>query len=213
MEARRVGRRLVEPRLGGDARHEPVGADELVDPQVRDPGLDRAEREAEDSEHEAEVAHAVDDERLDAGVGLPALLVLEAYEEVAREADPFPADEHEEEVTGEDEDEHHAGEQVEVREVARESSGVLARHVAARVDVDKRAHAEDDEAEDPREPVEDEPERDVEATGRDPGHVRVDAAARHRRSVPGEGAVLLEGLHADQRVTNLLDERFLHLLG
>ena len=79
------------------------------------------------AEDEAEVADAVDDERLLAGVGRRLLLEPEADQQVRAEADALPADEHHQEVGAEHEHEHERREQVQVREVAR----VLARRVSS----------------------------------------------------------------------------------
>jgi hypothetical protein len=61
---------------------------------------DRAEHQtgAEDAQHEAEVADAVDDEGLDRGGIGRGLLVPEADQQVGREAHAFPAEEHLQEV-------------------------------------------------------------------------------------------------------------------
>ena len=68
--------------------------------------LERAEvgDEQEHGEQEAEVADAVDDEGLLAGVGGGVLVEVEADEQVRGEADAFPADEEQQEVLGEDQD-------------------------------------------------------------------------------------------------------------
>src|SRR5918912_1158168 len=89
----------------------------------------------ENAEDEAEVADAVDDERLLAGVGGLVLVVVEADEEVRAEADALPADEHDEVVRAENEQQHHEHEEIEVREEARIPR--LVAHVAGGVDVDE----------------------------------------------------------------------------
>ncbi len=67
---------------------------------------ERAEvgEQQEDADEEAEVADAVDDEGFFAGVGGGVRLELEADEQIGREADAFPADKHEQEVAGQDQD-------------------------------------------------------------------------------------------------------------
>ena len=102
----------------------------------------------EDADEEAEVADAVDDEGLFAGVGGGVALEVEADEQVGRETDALPADKHEQEVAGEDQDGHEKEEEIEVAEVAR-VAGVVA-HVADGVDVDEEADAGDDEQHDQR---------------------------------------------------------------
>src|SRR3546814_7243761 len=75
------------------ARHSRRGRQNLGD---RD-GAEHQEG-AEDAEHEAKVADAVDDERLDRrGIGA-GLFIPETDEEVRRETDAFPAEEHLDEV-------------------------------------------------------------------------------------------------------------------
>ncbi len=140
----------------------------------REVGGDLAEAERaeggeheEDADEEAEVADAVDDEGLLAGVGGGVALEPEADEQVGGEADAFPADEHEEEVAGEDQDGHKKEEEIEEAEVAR-VAGVVA-HVADGVDVDEEADAGDDEKHDQRELVEDKGEIDVECADGEPG--------------------------------------------
>ena len=75
--------------------------------------------------------------------GLLVVLVPEADEQVAAEADALPAEEHDDEVVPEDEEQHREDEEVQVREEA--PVGRLRLHVGARVDVDERADARDDE--------------------------------------------------------------------
>ena len=55
--------------------------------------------------------------------------------------DAFPPDEHHREARAEHEHEHERGEQVQVREVARELAVRLVVHVGRRVQVDERADA------------------------------------------------------------------------
>ena len=82
---------------------------------------ERAEvgEQQEDADEEAEVADAVDDEGFFAGVGGGVLLEVEADEQIGGEADAFPADEHEQDVAGQDQDGHEEEEEIEVAEVAR----------------------------------------------------------------------------------------------
>ena len=70
--------------------------------------IQRAEgrKQQQHAEDKAEIADAVDDERLLAGVGGRLFAEPEADEEVRTEADPFPADEHHQEARAEHEHEH-----------------------------------------------------------------------------------------------------------
>ena len=76
---------------------------------------ERAEvgQQQEDSDEEAEVADAVDDEGFLAGVGGGVALELEADEQIGGETDALPADEHEQDVAGEDQDGHEEEEEIE----------------------------------------------------------------------------------------------------
>ena len=60
--------------------------------------IHRAEYEKyeEYSENQSKISYPVHDKRLSAGIGVLRILVPETDEEVGREADAFPADEHEE---------------------------------------------------------------------------------------------------------------------
>ena len=99
---------------------------------------DRAEQheDEEDAEREAEIADPVDDEGLDGrGVGR-VLLVPEADQEVAREADALPAEEHLDEVVGRHQHQHGEGEERQIGEEARPVRILV--HVADRVEVHER---------------------------------------------------------------------------
>ena len=67
-----------------------------------------------DADQESEVADAVDDERFLAGVGRGVFLKPEADEQIGREPDAFPADEHQQHVAGQDQQGHEEEEEVEV---------------------------------------------------------------------------------------------------
>ena len=60
----------------------------------------------EHGDEEAEVADAVDDERLLARGRRVVGLVVEADQQVGAEPDPFPADEHQQIAAAEDQDQH-----------------------------------------------------------------------------------------------------------
>ena len=106
-------------------------------PEV-DPDHDHAEAEPE-------VADAVDDERLLRRARRRGLLVPEADEQVAAQADSLPADVEQQEVVAQDQHQHAEHEQVQVGEEAPEPA--VAVHVADRVDVDEEADRADDEQE------------------------------------------------------------------
>src|SRR5258707_15116180 len=99
--------------------------------------VERAEslEEQEHTDHEAEVADAVDDEGFFAGVRRGFAQEIKADEQVARKTDTFPADEKKDVVGGEDQDQHEEHEEIEEGEKAGESA--LVGHVAGGVDVDE----------------------------------------------------------------------------
>ena len=115
----------------------------MVDPAMPGRrGEDRRDRDgaehqegAEDAEREAEIADAVDDERLQRGGVGRGLVVPETDQEVGREPDPFPAEEHLHQAVGGHQHQHGEGEQRQIGEEAR-LAGVLG-HIAPAVDVDE----------------------------------------------------------------------------
>ncbi len=109
--------------------------------------------------------------------------VIEADQQVRREADEAPADEQSDEVVGEHEREHREHEEVQVGEEARER--VLAGHVADRVDVDQEADAGDDHRPDQRDAIPLQAERELRQP-RDQRLMRADgaAASSHRSTTP-----------------------------
>ena len=177
-QQRRDATAIAERRLRRQRRHRPR----------RCPGSRacRTARRAQHAEDEPVVADAVDDERLLAGVGRRLLLEPEADQQVRAEADAFPADEHHQEVRAEHEHEHERGEQVQIREVARELAVGLVVHVGGRVDVDQRADAGDDQDHHRRQRIE--PEREARRRSRPTRSRcrRVCSMARRRPTMPRE---------------------------
>ena len=95
----------------------------------------------------------------------------EGDEEVRAGADALPAEERDQQVVAEHQHEHREHEQVQVDEELREVR--VAVHVADRVQVDQRADAGDEQAHGDRQRVDQEPDVDLEAAGRDPGEQRL----------------------------------------
>ncbi len=118
----------------------PIALEHLVEAQRPEVDPDHGDTEAE-----AEVADAVDDEGLLGRAGRRGLLVPEADEQVAAQADRLPADVQQQEVVGQDQQQHAEHEQVEVGEEAPQPA--VAVHVADRVDVDEEAHRAHDQQE------------------------------------------------------------------
>src|SRR5262249_19540191 len=100
--------------LDGDEARAEIG---VVAPLAH-PGAAHAPEEEREAADEAPVADAVDDEGLHPRGGLLVVLVPEADEQVAAEADALPAEEHHDEVVPEDEEQHREDEEVQVREEA-----------------------------------------------------------------------------------------------
>ena len=75
--------------------------------------------QAEDTEREAEVADTVDDERLDRCRVGRRLLVPETDQQIGREADALPAEEHLQQVVGRHQRQHREREERQVGEKAR----------------------------------------------------------------------------------------------
>ena len=120
-----------------------------------------------DGERQADVADAVDDERLLGGRGGRVLVLPEADQQVRREADALPAQEQAEVVGRHDQHEHGGHEQVEVAE--EPAPPVVVGHVADGVDVDQRPDAGDQQHEQRGERVVDQVEVDREVAGLEPG--------------------------------------------
>ncbi len=115
--------------------------------------IERAEL-LEDEEHrqrESEIADAVDDERLVAGVGGELFIEVEADQQVAAQAHAFPADEENQVVRRQHQGQHEEHEQVQIGEeavIAAKIRAMLVRHVADGIDVDQGADAGDDQQHD-----------------------------------------------------------------
>ena len=114
-----------------------------------------------DRERHADVADAVDHERLLGRGGRGRLVLPEADQQVRRQADALPAEEQAEVVLGQHQHQHRGDEQVEVAEEPA-PAGVV-RHVADGVDVDQRADAGDQQQEQRRQRVVEQVHADVEA--------------------------------------------------
>ena len=103
----------------------------------------RAEQheQAENSEKEAKITDTVDDERLHrSGVG-GWLLVPEADQQVGRNADAFPAEEHLQEIVRRHQHQHGEGEE---RQIGKEPRTVrIVMHVADRIDMNQARNGVD----------------------------------------------------------------------
>ena len=140
--------------------------DRLADVQGRLAGGTRVDEDRHDPEREADVADAIDDERLLGGQRGGSLAVPEADEQVARQADQLPRHEDDEPVVGHDQEEHREHEQVQVGEEPP-VAGVVA-HVPDRVDVHEQADRRHDDEQAGRQRVDVHRRFDVELAGRDP---------------------------------------------
>src|SRR6266545_765864 len=109
----------------------------------------------------------------------------EADEQVRAQADPLPAEEHDQEVLGEHQDQHRGHEQVEPGE--ERLPALVVGHVADRVQVDQAGDAGDDQGHDGRELVPAQVEGDPQVAGGDEV-----VAAQHRGAGLGVPAEQLE---------------------
>ena len=112
-----------------------VDADEI---QYADVGEQHKHRD-----HKTEVADAVDDERLLAGVGVYLVAEPESDQKVGTEADSFPADEENGVVRSKHEHQHEEHEQIQVGEVSR--IPWIVAHVADAEDMDQSTDSSDDQ--------------------------------------------------------------------
>ena len=144
----------------------------------------------EHGQRESEIADAVHDECLVAGVGGELLVEVEPDQQVAAQAHAFPPDEQHQVVGGQHQHQHEEHEEVQVGEEAVIAAFV--RHVADGVDVDQRADAGDHQQHHGGEPVHRQIAADVQGAALDPGEVvlgvgRVQVAqAEQRLQDPGE---------------------------
>ncbi len=103
--------------------------------------------EQEDAEQETEVADAVHDESLVSGFVILDVFEPEPDKQVGTEAHAFPSDEHHHIVGAEHEDEHGENEEVEVREITRETFIRFIMHIRSGVNVDQGSHTGNDQEE------------------------------------------------------------------
>ncbi len=147
----------------------------------------------EDRQEEAEVADAVDDERLLPCRGAPVLLEVEADQQVAAQPDALPADEQDDQVGPEDERQHGEHEQVQVGEVPRIRALALAVHVPHRVDVDQEPHERHEEQHHRRQRIQ--PQREVDREVRE----QAVGGLAEPGGDPGEHAVDVDGVRPDRQ--------------
>ena len=134
--------------------------------------VERADRgpQPHDAEPEAEVADAVDDERLLARLRRRRPRVPEADQQVRAETDRLPEDVEQQEVAGEHQHRHREHEEVQVGEVARVARVVV--HVADRVQMNEHADARHDQQHDAGERVDVRGHRRLEVARADPAEER-----------------------------------------
>ncbi len=140
--------------------------------------------EQEHCEQEADVADAVDDHRLLAGVRGRIAGVVEADQQIRGEAHALPAHEHQQEVLRQHQGEHEEEEEVHVGEEA--PVPFLFGHVADRVDVDQEADAGDDAEHHQGELIELKREVGMKGSGRDPGAVGLHVRQGQRAEVDND---------------------------
>ena len=122
----------------------------------------------ENTQQEAEVTNAVDDEGLDGGGIGGGARVPETDEEVRSEAHAFPAEEHLQEVVGRHQHQHGEGEE---REIGKEPRAVrVVGHVADGIDVDEARDRGDDDQHDGGERIDAQHPVEVEHARLHPAH-------------------------------------------
>ena len=127
---------------------------------------------AENPHHEAEIAHAVDDECLDRGGIGRRLAEPEADQQIGCQAHAFPAEEHLQQVVGRHQHQHREGEEREIGEEARLVRLLV--HIAPAIEVDEAGHAGNHHQHDRRHRVDAQRPLGVEAAAFDPGEQRLD---------------------------------------
>ena len=157
----------------------------LLDPGEHDrPG---GQPEHEDAEQEAEVAHAVDEKGLFAGVGGGILAEVVADEDVGADPDQLPEDIHHHEIVGQDDAQHGEKEEAEGGVVARDA--LVAAHVAGGVDEDERGDRRHHDEHHPAELVKHEADGDGKNAGNlQPGDRRGDGQAGREEKFPAQAA-------------------------
>ena len=118
-----------------------------------------------------------------AAVAARRLVLPEADQQVGREAHALPADEQHEVVVGQHQQQHRGDEEVEVAE--EPAPALVVGHVADGVDVDQPADAGDQQHEDDRELVDQQPDADAPAAAAEPlvqRHARPSATPRRGRA-------------------------------
>ena len=122
---------------------------------------------AENAHHEAKVADAVDDERLDRGRVGRRLAEPETDQQVGGQTHAFPTEEHLQQIVRGHEHQHREGEEREIGEEARLIR--LFVHIAPAIEVDEAGHAGDDHQHDRRHGIDPQRPLGIEAAAFDPG--------------------------------------------
>ena len=136
-ELGRLAHRPAEDEDGGQGQQraaEAAGGDPVEDPrEAQRPGV---QEQDQDADHHREVAHPRRHKRLERRAGRRRALKPEPDQQVGAQAHQFPSRVDEEEVVGQDQEEHRELEQGQVGEEAREAGIPL--HVPDGVDGDQR---------------------------------------------------------------------------
>ncbi len=148
--------------------HRPVG--ELAARQLVPRAAQTPEKQKQ-TQDEAEVAEAVDHERLHARRRLRRIRVPESNQQVAAQPHTLPTEEHDHEVVAHDEQQHRKDEQVEIGEEA--PIGRFFSHVADGKNVDQRPDARDHQDHHHAQRIQGKGQVHVHGTGRKHGPQRV----------------------------------------
>ncbi len=158
---------MIEIGMGAAAER-PVAREELDQPRDGVPDVERArvDEDGHDPEREADIADAVDDERLLGRERGAPLAVPEPDQQVAAQPHQLPGHEHDQPAVGQDQEQHREHEQVEVGEEAPVAR--IVGHVADAVDVHEHADRRDHDEQARGQGVHVEAGRHVERSGRNP---------------------------------------------
>jgi len=187
----RFGRREGHPQEGEDfaigfRRHDSRNCCEDIIESQRT----RQDEDAENPECKAKVTDPVHDEGLDCRGIRARLLIPEADQQIGRETDPFPAEEHLNQVVGGYQHQHHEGEQAEIRLEPRNTGIVM--HIAGGIDMHQRGNRGHNDQHHSRQRVD--PDRPIEheIVDRDPPH-KLDGVPFHGLTAVEDTADVEEG--------------------
>ncbi len=136
-----------------------------------DPFAAEGPEQGQQAAEKAEVTDPVDNKRLLGSITSTLLLDVVTDQQVGTETDTFPADKHNQRVVAENQEQHGAGEQVQIAEEAVEALFTV--HVTDRVEVDQGTDTGNDQNHDSGQRIKQEAPLDLQVPYRDPGTDRL----------------------------------------